>query len=272
MNAPQTALETTPQTAFPLLRDVRAIVTGGAQGLGLAAARCLAVHGARVALLDLDEEKARAAAAALPGDGHIGVRGDVTDADERRAAVAAVRAVLGRIDALVNNAGVQFHAAAEEIDEARWRRLFDVNVHGMMFMSQEVGRVMLEQGSGSIINIGSISSLLAMPRRGAYVAAKTAVLGITRALAVDWAGRGVRVNAVCPGYHHTALLDEYIARGDLDAEVIRKRIPMGRLGAIEDVGNAIVFFASPLSSYVTGQYLMVDGGYTTFGAPEEASH
>jgi len=268
MNAPQTA----PQTVFPLLRDVRAIVTGGAQGLGLAAARCLAVHGARVALLDLDEEKAREAAAALPGDGHIGVRGDVTDAGERRAAVAVVRATLGRIDALVNNAGVQFHAAAEEIDEARWRRLFDVNVHGMMFMSQEVGRVMLEQGSGSIINIGSISSLLAMPRRGAYVAAKTAVLGITRALAVDWAGRGVRVNAVCPGYHHTPLLDEYIARGDLDGEVIRKRIPMGRLGATEDVGNAIVFFASPLSSYVTGQYLMVDGGYTTFGAPEEASH
>ncbi len=260
-----------PEASSPLLHDVRAIVTGGAQGLGLAVARCLAVQGARVALLDLDEGKAREAAAALPGTGHIGLHGDVTDARERGEAVAAVRATLGRIDVLVNNAGVQFHAVAEEIDEARWRRLFDVNVHGMMFMSQEVGRVMLGQGSGSIVNIGSISSLLAMPRRGAYVASKTAVLGITRALAVDWAGRGVRVNAVCPGYHHTPLLDAYIARGDLDAEVIRKRIPMGRLGATEDVGNAVVFFASALSSYVTGQYLMVDGGYTTFGAPEEAS-
>lgn len=261
-----------PDAVFPLLRDARAIVTGGAQGLGLATARRLALHGARVALLDLDKGKAREAAAALPGDGHIGLRVDVTDAAERRAAVAAVRGALGGIDVLVNNAGVQFHAPAEEIDEARWRRLFDVNVHGMMFMSQEVGRVMLEQGAVSIVNIGSISSLLAMPRRGAYVTAKTAVLGITRALAVDWAGRGVRVNAVCPGYHHTPLLDAYIDRGDLDAEVIRKRIPMGHLGSTDDVGNAVVFFASPLSSYVTGQYLMVDGGYTTFGAPEEASH
>jgi gluconate 5-dehydrogenase len=174
------------------------------------------------------------------------------------------------IDILVNNAGITYISPAESMDESCWRAVFDVNVHGMMFMSRDVGKVMLAQGRGSIINIGSITSLLAMPGRSAYVTTKVGVLGITRTLAVEWAARGVRVNAVGPGYHRTPLLEKYIENGTVEEDKIRRSIPMGRLGTIDDVGKAVLFFASSLSEYITGQFLMVDGGYTVFGAPEDA--
>lgn len=254
-----------------LLKDKTAVVTGGAQGLGLAIAYSLAGQGARVSIFDLNEEKAKAAAAGLYGEGHEGIQGDVTETADRQRLVDTLSAAGQPIDILVNNAGIQHHAAAAEMDEAQWRRLFEVNVHAMMFMSRDVGKVMLRQQSGSIINIGSIASALGMPRRSIYVTTKTAVLGLTRALAVEWAASGVRVNAIGPGYHRTPLFEEYAAQGLIDEERIRRRIPMGRLGTAEDVGNAAVFFASPLSTYVTGQFLMVDGGYTVFGAPEDAS-
>jgi NAD(P)-dependent dehydrogenase (short-subunit alcohol dehydrogenase family) len=258
-------------SAAELLAQQTAIITGGAQGLGFAVARSMAQHGARVALLDMQADKAQEAAGSLPGAGHIGLYCDVTSQEARSQAVTHVLQTFGRIDVLVNNAGIQYHAAAEDMPEDRWRQVFDVNVHAMMFMSREVAPTMFAQGAGVILNIGSISSLLGMPRRSVYVTTKTAVLGLTRALAVEFAQRGIRVNAIGPGYHRTALFEEYEQRGVLDAERIRRRIPMGRLGTPEDIGRAAVFFASPLAEYVTGQFLMVDGGYTAFGAPEDAS-
>lgn len=254
-----------------LLDNRVALITGGAQGLGYAIAQNLAAHGARVFLLDLQAELAVNAASALPGSGHGGVRCDVTDAGSRAEAVASVLRTAGQIDVLVNNAGIQYHAPAESIEPERWLNVFNVNVHAMMFMCQAVAPTMFAQERGSIINIGSISSLLAMPRRIAYVTTKTAVLGLTRTLAVEWAQRGIRVNAIGPGYHRTPLFEDYARRGAIDEERIRRRIPMGRLGTPDDVGKATVFFASDLSDYVTGQFLMVDGGYTVFGAPEDAS-
>ncbi len=246
------------------------VITGGAQGLGFGTAHALAAAGARIFIFDLQEDKAQEAVVSLPGDGHAAFGVDITNAEAREKAVQAVQTRGSTIDILVNNAGIQYHSPAEDIDEAQWHRLFDVNLHAVMFMSRDVGRVMLAHKSGSIINVGSIASVTAMPRRGPYTTTKTAIVGLTRALAVEWAGRGVRVNAVCPGYHETALLTEYVKRGVLDVERIRKRIPMGRLGSIEDVGKAVLFFASDLSAYVTGQYLLIDGGYTSFGAPEDA--
>ena len=254
-----------------LLEGRVAAITGGAQGLGYAVAQSLAEHGARVFLLDVQEDLAQTAAANLDGAGHGGVRCDVTDGASREAAVHAVLEAAGRVDVLVNNAGIQLHAPAETFGAEQWLHVFNVNVHAMLFMAQQVAPAMFAQGRGSIINIGSISSILAMPRRSAYVTTKTAVLGLTRTLAVEWAQRGVRVNAIGPGYHRTPLFEEYARRGALDEERIRRRIPMGRLGMPEDIGRAAVFFASDLSAYVTGQFLMVDGGYTVFGAPEDAS-
>lgn len=253
------------------LKGKNAIITGGAQGLGLAIARQLAAVGVRIFVFDLQKEKAVAAAAALPGSEHLGLRCDITAGNERREAIGAVLARTPYVDILVNNAGVQHHAAAEEMDEDQWRHVFEVNIHGMMLMSRDVGSHMLARGSGSIVNIGSIASLFGMPRRSVYVTTKTAVLGLTRALATEWAGRGVRVNAVGPGYHYTPLFEEYVRRGAIDEAQIKGRIPMGHLGTPDDVGRAVLFFASALSRYVTGQFLMVDGGYTAYGAPEDLS-
>jgi NAD(P)-dependent dehydrogenase (short-subunit alcohol dehydrogenase family) len=257
--------------AFPFLAGRTAVITGGAQGLGAGTAEVLAGQGAKIFLLDLQEGRAQELAARLPGDGHAGLRCDVTDAGERNRAIQRVHEAAGRIDILVNNAGIQYHAPAEDIEEEKWYRLMEINLHAVLFMARDVGRIMLQQGRGSIINIGSIASVLSMPRRAPYVTAKTAIIGLTRNLAVEWASRGVRVNAVCPGYHETPLLMDYIDRGVIDGNRILKRIPMGRLGTIEDVGKAVLFFASDLSGYVTGQHLLVDGGYTVFGAPEDAS-
>ncbi len=255
------------------LAGLVAIVTGGGQGLGLGTARHLAHHGAQVFILDKAFEVAQAAAKTLPRPhlDHAAVACDVTHPQQRLDAVDTVLKRAGQIDVLVNNAGITHVQPWEEMDEQRWREVFDVNVHAVMAMSRDAGRHMLARGSGSIINIGSITTLVGFPRRGPYATAKTAVLGMTRTLAVEWAQRGVRVNAIGPGYHDTPLFRKYADMGVVDVERIRKRIPAGRLGSIDDVGRVAVFFASPLSAYVTGQFLMVDGGYTAFGAAEDAS-
>lgn len=258
-------------TALPLLAGLTAVVTGGAQGLGYGCATWMAAAGARIAIVDKNGDGATHAAATLPGHGHLGLVCDVTDSEGRRDAIDKAMLGLGTIDVLVNNAGITYIAPAEDTEEERWQEVFDVNVHGMMFMSRDVGRIMLKNGSGSIINIGSITSLLAMPRRAAYVTTKTAVLGLTRVLAAEWAARGLRVNAIGPGYHRTPLLQQYMDNGLVEEGNICRRIPAGRLGSIDDIGKAAVFFASSLSEYVTGQFLMVDGGYTIFGAPQDAS-
>jgi NAD(P)-dependent dehydrogenase (short-subunit alcohol dehydrogenase family) len=248
-----------------------AIVTGGAQGLGFGSATWLSRAGAQVAILDRNAEGAKDAVKKLHGHGHISVPCDITNAKDREQAIAAVYREFGSIDTLVNNAGITYITPAEYMDEEGWRSVFEVNIHGMMFMSRDVSHFMFKRSRGSIINIGSITSLLAMPGRAAYVTTKTAVLGLTRVLASEWAARGVRVNAIGPGYHKTALLEEYIDSGLVEEDKIRRRIPAGRLGTVDDIGKAAVFFASSLSEYVTGQFLMIDGGYTTFGAPGDAS-
>ena len=253
-----------------LLEGKTAIVTGGALGLGAAIGAHLAQNGCSVAILDLNEEKAKECAKGFAGSCHLGIYCDVTAGESREVAIAKGIESYGKIDILVNNAGIQYHSKIEELEEERWQQMFQVNIDAVMFMSRDVGKHMLQQGNGSIINIGSISSNLSMPRRIPYVTTKTAVLGLTRTIAVEWAQRGIRANAIGPGYHETPLLLRQVAEGALDIERIRKKIPMGRIGSPDDIGKAAVFFASDLSAYVTGQFLMVDGGYTTFGAPEDA--
>jgi NAD(P)-dependent dehydrogenase (short-subunit alcohol dehydrogenase family) len=246
-------------------------ISGGAQGLGLSTAQCMASHGAKVFLLDIDAEKAQAAAKTIVSDvEHIALRCDVTDEADRAEAIEAVHRIGGRIDVLVNNAGVQYHSNAEAIEPDRWRQLMAVNLDAVMFLSQAAARIMIQQQSGSIINIASLSAMFGLPGRVAYTTSKTALLGLTRNLAVDWAKHKIRVNAVCPGYHSTPLFEEYVQRGVLDPERICRRIPMGRLGKPEEVGQTVTFLASELSSYITGQQIFVDGGYSVYGASDEA--
>lgn len=253
-----------------------AVVTGAADGIGWATAERFAAAGWRVALLDLREEAARTRAAAL-GDDHIAIACDVTDAASVRKAVASVAERFGRIDALVNNAGIsEQNAPTLEQTPEGFDRVLAVNLKGAFLMTQAVLATMRSQARdargqrGAIVNLGSIASLAGIPGRNAYSAAKAGVLGMTRALASEWARDGIRVNAVAPGYVRTALVADLVQRGAIDAHAIAARTPLGRMAEPAEIADAIFFLSSPASSYVTGAVLSVDGGWTAFGAPTGA--
>lgn len=253
-----------------------AIVTGAADGIGWATAQQLVKEGYRVALLDMRSEAALARVAEL-GPSHIAVTCDVTSVSSVTAAIANVVARFGHIDVLVNNAGIsdQTGSTVEQNVEA-FDRVLAVHLRGCFLMSQSVAKVMLAaspipgKGRGSIVNLGSIASLTGLPMRNAYSAAKAGILGLTRAMASEWARSGIRVNAVAPGYVRTALVAELERTGVVDAKRIAHRTPLGRMAEPAEIAEAIVFLASNRSSYITGVVLPVDGGWTAFGAPESA--
>ena len=246
------------------------LVTGGAAGIGWAIARAFAARGDRVAILDLDGARAAVRAEEL-GPGHLGLGGDVTDEDEVRAAVGRAEAVLGGLGVAVNNAGIGDEAAPTlEQDRARFGRVLSVHLDGAFLVSREAARVMLPRGRGAIVNIASIAGIGGIPGRNAYGAAKAGIAAMTRAMACEWAGRGLRVNAVAPGYVATELTAKLEAEGALDLGAIRRRVPMGALGEPEAIAEAVVFLASEAARYVTGAVLPVDGGWTAFGGAGDA--
>jgi NAD(P)-dependent dehydrogenase (short-subunit alcohol dehydrogenase family) len=253
------------QTSSPV-----ALVTGGADGIGWATCRRLAENRANVVVADLREEAAQARAAEL-GPTHLGLGCDVAVEEQVVATVGRVIARFGRIDILVNNAGVgeQGSVTLDQSVEG-FDRVLAVHLRGAFLMSREVGRVMLAQRSGAIVNLSSIAGRTGIPGRNAYGAAKAGLSAMTRAMASEWARRGVRVNAVAPGYVRTALVDDLIRRGALDAARIEARAPMGRMARPEEIAEAIAFLASSRASYITGATLDADGGWLAFGAPEAA--
>ena len=252
------------------------IVTGAAEGIGWATAQQLAASGWAVALFDLNGAQASERAQAL-GAQHSGWACDVTDASAVRERVAQVVAHHGRIDALVNNAGIADQTAPTLAqDVAAFDKVLAVHLRGAFLMSQQVIAQMLRQprdaqgNRGAIVNIGSIASFGGIPGRNAYSAAKAGILGMTRALASEWARQGIRVNAVAPGYVKTALVASLIERGAIDAQAIARRAPLGRMASPEEIARVIGFLASPQASYVTGAVLPVDGGWGALGAPDAA--
>lgn len=244
-----------------LLEGRTAIVTGGAspRGLGKATAALFAREGARVAILDLEAGAAEAAARDL-GEGHLGLACDVTDKAACEAAARAVVAASGRIDVLVNNAGITQPLKIMEIAPDNYDAVLDVNLRGTLYMSQAVIPHMRARRSGSIVNISSVSA-----QRGGgifggphYSAAKAGILGLTKAMARELAPDGLRCNAVCPGFIATD-----ITAGKLSAEALAgiiAGIPLGRAGEARDVAGCCLFLASDLSAYVTGSELDVNGG------------
>nr|WP_315224252.1 SDR family oxidoreductase [uncultured Albidiferax sp.] len=247
-----------------------AVVTGAADGIGWATAQKLAASGYRIALLDLRAEAAQSRAAEL-GPEHLGLGCDVTQPDSVDAAIAAARA-LGHIAVLVNNAGIADQTGPTVAQEvAAFDRVLSVHLRGTFLVSQAVAKTML-QGSGhrAIVNLGSIASSTGLPARNAYSAAKAGVIGMTRAMASEWARDGIRVNAVAPGYVRTALVAELGRQGAIDLPGITHRTPLGRMAEPHEIAEAIAFLASPQASYITGAVLPVDGGWTAFGAPESA--
>lgn len=247
-----------------------ALVTGAAQGIGEGIARRLAAEGAAVAVSDLDGEGAAALAAEL-GGGSRGFRLDVADRGAVQATAARIAAEVGPVSILVNNAGINRIGAAGELDPGRWDEVIAVNLSGAFNCIQAVVGGMLERRKGAIVNLASVSAEVGMPGRVAYCASKTGLVGMTRALAVEWAASGVRVNAVEPGYVRTPMVDNAIGEGLIDSDELLDRIPARRLGATEDIAAAVAFLVSAEAGYVTGRTLAVDGGFLAYGAPAPTS-
>ncbi|MEN9061420.1 SDR family NAD(P)-dependent oxidoreductase [Ponticoccus litoralis] len=245
-----------------LLDGKTAIITGAAsaRGLGKATATLFAEHGAKIAVLDLDAEAAKAAAADLPGAGHIGLACNVTDKWACIDAAAAVLEAFGQADILVNNAGITQPLKLMQIEPENYDAVTDVNLRGTLYMSQAIIPHMRERRTGSIVNISSVSA-----QRGGgifggphYSAAKAGVLGLTKAMARELAPDGIRSNAVCPGFIATDITGGKLTPEMM--EMILDGIPMGRAGEASDVAGCCLFLASDLSAYVTGSEVDVNGG------------
>jgi NAD(P)-dependent dehydrogenase (short-subunit alcohol dehydrogenase family) len=242
-----------------------ALVTGAASGLGLATANAFAESGASVALADWNEDAARAATDELTAQGHkaIAIACDVADDAQVEAMVAQTVAAFGRLDAAYNNAGVQ-NVLAETADTTRedYDRVMGINLRGEWSCMKFELQQMRKQGSGAIVNCSSLGGLVGGAERGIYHAAKHGVLGFTKSAALEYAVRGVRINAICPGLIWTPMADQMVAGGQGDAlKAMEKSIPMGRVGRPEEIANAVLWLCSDAASYVTGQSISVDGGF-----------
>lgn len=248
-----------------------AVVTGASKGIGEAIARALAEAGARVAVTSRDSAATAAVAASL-GEGHLGLALDVRSTVSVREGAAMIASALGTPTILVNNAGVNRIAPSETMSDEDWELVLDVDLTGVFRCCRTFGSAMLDAGRGSIVNVGSvIGALVGMPQRAPYGAAKAGLVGLTRVLAVEWAGRGVRVNALLPGPVRTPMVEEAMQRGIVDEQEVVERTPAGRMGEPADVGGAVVALCDPRAAFVTGQVIAVDGGFATYGAAHPVS-
>jgi len=242
-----------------------ALVTGAASGLGLATAKAFAESGASVVLADWNEKAVRSAAGELAAQGHktLAIRCDVSDDAQVEAMAANTIATFGRLDAAYNNAGVQ-NVLAETADQTRedFDRVTAINLRGVWSCLKYELQQMRKQGNGVIVNCSSLGGLVGGAERGTYHAAKHGVLGLTKSAALEYAARGIRINAVCPGLIQTPMSDQMIASGQAEAlKAMEKNIPMGRVGRPEEIATAVLWLCSDAASYVTGQSISVDGGF-----------
>ena len=241
----------------------RALITGASRGIGHAIATALASAGAHVIINGRTQAALEEAAAVIRATGgRVDVSSfDVTDATQVNAGVDAIESHFGALDILVNNAGIQRRAPLEKFTDADWHDLIAHNLDSVFFVGRAVARHMIPRGSGKIINIGSVQCELARPTIAPYTATKGAVRNLTRGMCADWAGHGLQINAICPGYFDTPLNQALVQNPEFDAW-LRKRTPAGRWGRLEDLHGAAVFLASRASDFINGQMLFVDGGIT----------
>jgi len=253
------------EVAMDRLGGKRALITGGASGIGKATALLFAREGAAVCLVDLDEEGGQAVARAIQGEGGraLFVRADVTEASHCRDAVEQTVSTWGGLDILFNNAGIIRRASVVELAEEEWDRVMAVNVRSIFLLSKHAIPVMAQAGGGVIINTSSGWGLVGGPRAAAYCASKGAVVLLTKAMAIDHGPQNIRVNCICPGDTDTPLLRDEARQLGQEVDPFLKEAadrPLHRVGTPEDIAQAVLYLASDASSYVTGTALVVDGG------------
>ncbi len=246
-----------------------AVITGAAQGIGRPTAELFAEQGYLLALIDLRSLAATAGAVRGRGTDVLELRGDISNEQTVTEFAARVRETWGRVDVLVNNAGISFIAPAENVSADDFRRVLEVNLVAPFLLSKSFGSLMLSQGSGAIVNVASVAGLLGIADRTAYNASKHGLIGLTRTLAAEWGGRGVRVNAVCPGWVKTEMDAADQAGGGYSDADITNRVPMARFASPDDIAKAIAFLADErLSGFINGHALSVDGGWASDGSWE----
>jgi NAD(P)-dependent dehydrogenase (short-subunit alcohol dehydrogenase family) len=246
-----------------------AVVTGGTQGIGRKTAELLAQRGYRLAIIDLHQPSETVKSIEAKGGEAMGYAGDITDEVTVDRFAKEVFDRYGHAEVLVNNAGISLISAAEDTTVSDYRRVLEVNLVAPFLLAKTFGEMMLEAGSGSIVNVASVAGLLGVADRAAYNASKHGLIGLTRTLAAEWGGRGVRVNAVCPGWVKTEMDVADQAGGNYtDADIIG-RVPMARFASPDDIARAIAFLADgEESGFVNGHALSVDGGWSADGSWE----
>lgn len=245
-----------------------AIVTGAARGIGQATAMRFAREGAHLVICDINAEGVKKVCEEITALGQraLWFQVDVTDLNQVKAMVQETASTFGRIDILVNNAGIadQIVPVVEQ-DIQIWQKIVDINLKGTYLCSKEVGREMIKNNFGRIVNTSSIAGLTGLPHRTAYGPAKSAIILLTKVLAIEWAAFNVNVNAVAPGYIRTQMVEDLVHAGKLDDQRISQTIPMRRLGRVEEVVNVVHFLCSDAASYITGETIVVDGGWISCG-------
>ena len=247
------------------MKDKVALVTGGSKGMGEAAVRIFAEKGASVAILDVDMEAAEKLSAELNENGAntIAIKCDVSSEAQVEKAIAKVVETYGKLDAAFNNAGIQIPAQdITETSEEDYDKILNVNLKGVWLCMKHELIQMKKQQSGAIVNNSSLAGKVGVPGRTPYVAAKHAILGITKSAAADYASQGIRINAVCPGTIETPMVNDMVNSGDLKREDSINAAPINRLGKASEVADAAVWLCGEESTYVIGQSIAVDGGYT----------
>jgi len=241
------------------VRDRVGIITGGARGIGEAIAEGFAKNGVNLAIADINIEAANETAARLTklGVKAIGIKLDVSSAETVIKAFEDIRKEFNRIDILINNAGITKDFILLRMKEADWDAVVDTNLKGVFLCSREAIKDMSKQRYGRIVNITSVAAFMGNPGQANYSASKAGVVGFTKTIAKEYASRGITINAVAPGFIQTAMTD---VLSDSVKEEMKRLIPLGRFGTVEDVANAVIFLASPHSGYITGQVIHVNGG------------